>query len=60
MSAPMKRLSTSVVGLALLASLGAASYTVAAGDSLSEIAENNGVSTRALADANGLANPDMI
>lgn len=56
----MKRLSASVVGLALLASLGAASYTVAAGDSLSEIAESNGVSTRALAEANGIANPDLI
>ncbi len=56
----MKRLSASVVGLALLASLGAASYTVAPGDSLSQIAESNGMSTLALADANGIADPDLI
>ena len=35
-------------------------YTVRAGDTLSEIALRSGVSTAALARANGIANPDLI
>lgn len=42
----------------LLAAVSA--YTVQSGDTLSEIAQEHGVSTTALADANGLSNPNQI
>jgi LysM repeat protein len=46
--------------LAAFLVLGTASYTVKPGDTLSEIARSVGVSVRALAAANGIANPDFI
>lgn len=60
MSASSKRLSAILVGLALIAAMGGASYTVSSGDTLSEIATANGVSTSALAEANDIANIDRI
>ena len=48
-----------VMGLALLAGSTAA-YSVATGDTLSGIAERHGISVTALADANGLDNPNLI
>lgn len=56
----MQRLSAAVVGLTLFALLGFASYTVAPGDSLSQIAAEHGVSTRELAEANDIEDIDLI
>ncbi|PVZ13107.1 transglycosylase family protein [Actinomycetospora cinnamomea] len=39
---------------------GSGSYTVASGDTLSEIASAHGVSWKSLAEANGLSNPDEL
>ena len=51
-----------IVMALVLAALAAASfdYTVRSGDTLGEIAVANGVSTKALVEANGIANPDLI
>lgn len=51
-----------IVMALVLVALAAASfdYTVKSGDTLGEIAITNGVSTKALADANGITNPDLI
>ena len=55
-----KRLAAVLVGMALFTALAAASYKVEPGDTLSNIAEANGVSTAALAEANGIVDFDLI
>ena len=62
------RLITVAVALALIALLApwaageseADGYTVAAGETLSEIAERQGMTVEELAQANGIVNPDLI
>lgn len=49
-----------IAGLALLSLLSTGGYTVRAGDTLGLIAERLGTSTRALAAANGIADPHRI
>lgn len=46
--------------LALVSSAATGSYTVRRGDTLSEIAARHGVTSRALAAANGIADPDRV
>ena len=38
----------------------ASTYTVVAGDTLSKISKMHGVSIKAIADANGISNPNML
>lgn len=61
--APRTRHHARFSGVAALLALmvaGTSSYTVEQGDTLNDIAERNGTSSRALAEANGLANADLI
>ena len=57
--APARSLLGVLTAVALMAS-GSAGYTVRAGDTLWSIARRLGVSTSALASANGVSNPDVI
>lgn len=55
-----RRFATASVAVLLFATLSMAHYTVAPGDTLSEIAAEHGVTVAALSEANGIANPDQI
>lgn len=57
---PVSRVVVGVLVVALLTLSGTAGYTVRGGDTLSRIAARFGVSTSALAAANGLSNPNLI
>jgi LysM repeat protein len=56
---PAKRLTTGIA-VAALAITGGAAYTVSAGDTLSGIASRHGTTVAALAEANGITNPNLI
>lgn len=51
---------TAVIALAFLALLGTGEHTVRRGETLSGIASRHGTTIRALADANGISNPNRI
>lgn len=54
------RLVIATVTVTLFVLAAGATYTVRPGDTLSEIADEHGVSAKALVDANGISNPDRI
>lgn len=51
---------TVAVSVVMVAAVASAHYRVQPGDTLSGIANDHGVSVRALAEANGIADPDLI